>query len=591
MTDYDPFPHLLNRQFKDQKLGLLWINRYIKFVKAIQEKRVNSPLTKRGDTHVHHIVPKSWGGPDVDTNLISMTIKEHIVAHHLLCKTLDVSMGFAMIKLMGFGNQKYVDPNKMFNYAIGLRIAADANKARFQQLHCPVCNINTGKIYSSLLDASLTECGNNWSVATAILNNSTANGCYWMRVEDMKDHDHHWWLQQILQNKKEKNIKKRLHNARAVINLTTGQQYASAAYAAEAENCKSDAITDAIRTRVKFHGCMWEFVDNITSIEEEIQKRLQIKQYNEKYKKCYQIIDLFDQTLYETVDDVAKKFNISPTIVKKYICSFLPYKDCHYFVKSDLIREVGFDFIKNQIEEWNRLFLQNRQQYTKTKAVINLSTKERFDSIKEAKAKYPDDNINNSIASHNPAASGCYWMWIDDISKSLEDHLKECQEHYINIGSKKRRLNGARQEPIPVVDLSNNIEYTSLNDYAKLTKANVSNITNCFKKQYYCMHGIILVPKNLLKDIDDIDQFKSQQLELFRLSSQNTAIIDLINFKRYSNLQSVITNTTISSVALKAELAKEASINTRNWIRENKIPSIEYRQIKDKLINIDDINK
>lgn len=34
----------------------------------------------------HHIIPKSLGGPDLETNWIYLTPKEHIVAHRLLAK-------------------------------------------------------------------------------------------------------------------------------------------------------------------------------------------------------------------------------------------------------------------------------------------------------------------------------------------------------------------------------------------------------------------------------------------------------------------------------------------------------------------------
>ena len=60
MTNYNPFPILLKHQFKDQKLGNLWITRYIKFIKAIQAKRLTDPINEKWNIHTHHIVPKCW---------------------------------------------------------------------------------------------------------------------------------------------------------------------------------------------------------------------------------------------------------------------------------------------------------------------------------------------------------------------------------------------------------------------------------------------------------------------------------------------------------------------------------------------------
>lgn len=34
----------------------------------------------------HHIIPRGIGGPDIETNWIYLTPKEHLVAHHLLAK-------------------------------------------------------------------------------------------------------------------------------------------------------------------------------------------------------------------------------------------------------------------------------------------------------------------------------------------------------------------------------------------------------------------------------------------------------------------------------------------------------------------------
>lgn len=34
----------------------------------------------------HHIVPRGLGGPDIPANIIYLTPKEHVVAHHLLAK-------------------------------------------------------------------------------------------------------------------------------------------------------------------------------------------------------------------------------------------------------------------------------------------------------------------------------------------------------------------------------------------------------------------------------------------------------------------------------------------------------------------------
>lgn len=39
-----------------------------------------------GYKEVHHIVPRSFGGPDDDDNLVAMTAREHFISHRLLAK-------------------------------------------------------------------------------------------------------------------------------------------------------------------------------------------------------------------------------------------------------------------------------------------------------------------------------------------------------------------------------------------------------------------------------------------------------------------------------------------------------------------------
>ena len=54
------------------------------------EKRRREPLS-RADGYVerHHIVPRSEGGSDDETNLVNLTAREHYVAHLLLAKIYD----------------------------------------------------------------------------------------------------------------------------------------------------------------------------------------------------------------------------------------------------------------------------------------------------------------------------------------------------------------------------------------------------------------------------------------------------------------------------------------------------------------------
>ena len=57
---------------------------YLKIYFAIISKAAGRESSILYDKH--HIIPQSLGGPDVPTNWIYLTPKEHLIAHHLLAK-------------------------------------------------------------------------------------------------------------------------------------------------------------------------------------------------------------------------------------------------------------------------------------------------------------------------------------------------------------------------------------------------------------------------------------------------------------------------------------------------------------------------
>lgn len=580
MNDYNPFPILLNYNFKDKESGSRWIKRYIKFIKAIQNKRLTDSIDEKWNRHVHHIVPKSWGGIDDPNNLITMTIKEHIVAHHLLCKTMEPSMGFALVKLMGFANHEYVNPHEKFNHVISLRIATDANKSRFLRLLHPVCNLNTGKIYDSVLEASKAECGNEWSVPTAIMNQSKANDCYWMRVEDMT-HDREWHLQQIIKHQEDKKLKDRFINARPVINLTTREVYLSASIAGETIGYSTDTVTGAIRDRHLLDGCMWDFVDNVgNDIDGEIEKRNQIKQYNAKYAGCSSIVDLYDGKVFKTIDDVSAHFGIATASVVRYLRAFTPYQEQHYFVRQQLVEDEGRENLLKKVQKWNEKFLENRKKYLKSKRVINLTTKETFDSIKLAKKKYPNDNIQYHVKSHNPSPhSNCYWMYEIDVTKSLDEHLAEFEQRFNEVGKKKRRQ-ASRYNVVPVVDVTDNKEYSSLLEYANQHDILIANICTKFKRKEYYIRGVLLVPKDVLMSIPDLEAFKIEQFEKERLARHNEAVINLTTMTRYATVALAAKYSGLSNGVIKTAIRTGDLKNDEKWVRENAIPHEQYVNLK-----------
>ena len=586
-TTFNPFQELLNHQFEDTTKGAFWINRYIKFIKAVQKKRVYcGEPSERWNCHKHHIVPRSWGGSDCSDNIITMTIKEHIVAHHLLCKTMDPSMGFALVKLMGFANDRDINPNLLFNYAISLRLAEDANKSRCLQLMQPVINLMTGQRYEGVYQASLEVYGNDWTIATAMMTGKKTNdGCYWLKECDVI-HDLQWHIDNLDKRNHLKRESRRLKLARSVVNLNTGETYISATDAAKAIGYNPDSMTDAIRNRTLLAKCWWEYEDNIvTDVESELAWREEIKNIINKYAKYSQLIDLCTNVVYDTTSDAAIDLNTSIATVSRYLRGFRPFviegKE-HYLVKLRYAEDKGREELLKHLRLKNVKYCSSLDQYTKPKAVINLSTRERFDSIADARKKYPDDDIRHYVLTKNPSVTlEHYWMYEDEIIKSYEEHLIENTERFERFGRSKRR-NSSNYQSMQLINVRTGERYSSASECAIKLNIKAAGLRKKINTEMYYFESIdtAIVPESVYSKIDSVDEFVSQQREKYRVSKYNNNIVDVVDKKIYSSILEASRYSDISSGAIKHGLFKKVQDCERRWIRENSIPYNEYKTLE-----------
>lgn len=71
-------------------------NKYTKWYNSLIEKR-RRELVLDGYYEIHHVIPKCLGGTDDKENLISLTAREHVVAHWLLTKMVDSNHRYKML--------------------------------------------------------------------------------------------------------------------------------------------------------------------------------------------------------------------------------------------------------------------------------------------------------------------------------------------------------------------------------------------------------------------------------------------------------------------------------------------------------------
>lgn len=67
------------------------LSRYAALIRS--RTAFNRPKTVSSGFHLHHIIPRCFGGTDDDSNLISLTYREHFIAHALLAKAFPDHSG------------------------------------------------------------------------------------------------------------------------------------------------------------------------------------------------------------------------------------------------------------------------------------------------------------------------------------------------------------------------------------------------------------------------------------------------------------------------------------------------------------------
>lgn len=95
---------------------------YRKTYDRLIQKRRDNPITK-ADCYceTHHIVPRSEGGSDDDTNLVNLTAREHYIAHLLLARIYDDFKMWSAVLYMRTGCKK---TTRMFKYSSRLYAVA-----------------------------------------------------------------------------------------------------------------------------------------------------------------------------------------------------------------------------------------------------------------------------------------------------------------------------------------------------------------------------------------------------------------------------------------------------------------------------------
>lgn len=109
---------------------------YAKIYRSLIDKR-RSQLLVDGYKEHHHILPRSMGGSDDETNMVYLTAREHFVAHLLLARIHGGKMWFAVAMMCGRGSSsaKGITPTSRVYELVKKRVAVERSILFSGRLH------------------------------------------------------------------------------------------------------------------------------------------------------------------------------------------------------------------------------------------------------------------------------------------------------------------------------------------------------------------------------------------------------------------------------------------------------------------------
>jgi hypothetical protein len=103
--------------------SLLNFNRYTALIHS--REILNRPKIVSSEFHLHHIIPRCIGGDDDDSNLISLTLREHYIAHALLAKAFPDHSG--LTKAIFFF-KKFASNSRLFSTICSYKHSEETKK-------------------------------------------------------------------------------------------------------------------------------------------------------------------------------------------------------------------------------------------------------------------------------------------------------------------------------------------------------------------------------------------------------------------------------------------------------------------------------
>lgn len=285
------------------------------YFKLIEKAKNRKELPKVCE--IHHIIPKSIGGSDDKNNLIILTLKEHYLAHYLLCKFTSGEdrnkMLCAFMLMSGFDKyspsaKKYEELRFDYLCSIGKKIICLQNLIVFNSIrNASLWLINNNKLNTNYNTIS--------KEISSVLNNKRKS-CHGYIFEEYDEN------KKYVIKEKSKNINFSDNNKR-IICLQDLKVYDSARQAGEFYKIDFRSISRSAINNISTKGYDFRFYKEDT---EYIKKPLN-KIHSQENRKiiCSETGEVFN-----SLSSLGKYLNINRTTITKYINNNKPYDGKNY---------------------------------------------------------------------------------------------------------------------------------------------------------------------------------------------------------------------------------------------------------------------
>lgn len=311
---------------KINNLNMHYVNRYINFIQRYLD---NPSLDKDMPTNKHHICPECWCNflhhdSDKECNLITLTYKQHVVAHHILAKTGDENMLNAvqiLLQLYSIDRNVSYDPKMDPNSPAFDALVRNAYMLYREKYCIPVINLNTGEVYGSAEDYGRIIGYKQAAVgvSAARRRKGTYYGCFWAAVSELEGTTREQLLQErteaLKQARKETQLKTSKKIRKVVLNLSTGERFVGTQAAAESCGSSESTVQNACvhSEPIGYNIFVYEkdLLSGKKTIEQVLQKARKKKRFN-----VQTYIDTFDNKEYESSYELAKYLGVRHDMVQ-----------------------------------------------------------------------------------------------------------------------------------------------------------------------------------------------------------------------------------------------------------------------------------